>query len=430
MRRVFLLVVVVLLVVAGAPAQARVGVPHERPFAAPQLAGDEVVSGVADPDGSLRLRATNVTTGVGGVVRDLGPRDEGARVAFAADEGALASAARVFQIGTLGGAPRTPGCPRASFAVTEGRIATSCLTGPGAITVEDAATGDVVAAVKSPDGRPEPVQVVDVEGTLLAYTFHVNRDVIVVVDYVTGRELYRVPGRFGAADLDRDGTLVRTAKTMSGCDSVEWFSEADPTAHRLALCGRSEALVIDSGRIAATTSIGGVQSLVVVDLAGNVQKILANVGSADLDGNRLAYRCLDRDRAWVESVSESGPNPCTQPPGSCSGDPGPAVYGVPDTCPASIKPDRVRVSANGAASMRVACVRGCAASLVLRTRGAGASANRAFTLARGTTTVRVRVSSPRRIPRAGKLVRAVVRTRGVEGVGERYEKTIRVLPPK
>lgn len=448
MRRVFLLVLLVSLITAAASAEARVGVPHAEPFAAPQLAGDEVVHGVVNPDGTLQLRATNLATGPGSVVRSFDRPDKRAQVVkvrFAATENALVSdyeqyaesrgyilvQSHVFQVGALGGAARSPEC-KGAFAVTAGRIARSCGAGQQSrITVEDAATGDVLATVEHPGGRSDPIQLVDVEGSLLAYTFGTSRDGVVVVDYLTGRELYRVSGASVSADLDRDGTLVRRVQRMSACDAVEWFSPAEPTAHPVQVCGQYGALAISDGRIATTASVGQSKGLMLVDQTGTALKWLPNASAADLDSNHLAFRCADRDGAWVDHVGEAvGRNPCTEPLGSCSGDPGPAVYGRPDNCPAWIKPDRVRVSAGGTASVRVACVRGCTASLVLRTRGAGASANKPFTLKHGTTTVRVRVSSPRRIPRAGKLVRAVVRTRDVEGVGERYEKTIRVLPPK
>jgi hypothetical protein len=193
--------------------------------------------------------------------------------------------------------------------------------------------------------------------------------ILVVYDYVARTELYRVSGYSsdqGDFGLQADGTaaVVRADGSPPRGDcaefGVEYYTPAEPFAHRVPGPACSRELALADGRLAYERYAAARpprSQLKLVDLGGGQEVPVAATSTTDdrmwdLDASRVAYTddtCTTYGgRVVVSSLEELRTT----------------GFRAADSCPIGFaRPRRVAERRNGVLAVLVACPRGCSATL-------------------------------------------------------------------
>jgi hypothetical protein len=262
------------------------------------------------------------------------------------------------------------------------------------------------------------------EGDHLAYGVSQGPPRVVVLEVPANAVRYQVDTFSSNWSLQADGKLaLGYGENASGGCRIDWYSKAEPTAHRIDVCPLG-ALKLVGERIAFMRRDrgAGTDSLDVVTLAGQSRSVvftdpIGSFGGFDWDGSRLAYGvegCLeDDDRIYVEDLT---------------GEP-PVVEG--GECPATIRPKTIRSPRNGLLRFEVACPEGCEGALNLfQGRQMRNTRPGRFEIVPGTGTVRVRLQSGLFRRTRSRVMEARLEVTQRSGTGRVYKRAVRVLAPE
>ena len=267
---------------------------------------------------------------------------------------------------------------------------------------------------------------VDLAGEHVAYNVSQGpRPGIAVHDLVANAEAYRVPGAYSGFSLQPDGKLaVAYSQAFDDC-RVDWYSKAEPTAHRVGVCPLGPVR-LESDRIALGRRDGDATSLDLVTLGG--ERRTATLfdpagahGGFDWDGARLAYvveGCVEADdRVVVEDLASDPP----------------VVEG--GECPATLGPRTVRPDRRGLLRVQVGCPAGCSGQLNLYSgRSQVNTRSPQVELTEGRTRsvpIRLQGGVLRQLrARGGRVLEARLGVIQRSGQERLYRRPVRVLPPK
>ena len=245
-----------------------------------------------------------------------------------------------------------------------------------------------------------------------------------VYDAGSGAVVYKLNHNFAQYSMQSDGKLAVAHPAELGECRIEWFSPAEPVAHRLDTCPRGRVRMAGD-RIAVDRLDGGTSSLDVVSLNGDRRSVTffdppGALSGFDWDGSRLAYGvqgCVrSDDTLWVEDLVGSDP---------------PVVEG--GACTATIDTKTARADRKGLVRLRVTCPDGCAGLLTLYSgRSVASRRSASFTIrGGGSRTVPIRLGTLRDVRRLGSRAyqaRVEVDQRGTNI--RTFKRNVRVLRPK
>jgi hypothetical protein len=243
-----------------------------------------------------------------------------------------------------------------------------------------------------------------------------------VYDLDTSAVAYTLNHNFAHYSLQADGKVaVAHPKELGEC-RVEWFSKAQPVAHRIEVCPRGQVRMAGD-RIAIDRLDGTTSSLDVIALDGAARSVTffqppGALTGFDWDGSRLAYGvqgCVRADDAiFVEDLTSDPP----------------VVEGGP--CSATIDTKTARADRKGLLRVRVSCPEGCTGALDLY-QGKNTVNRRtaAVSIRSGSKTIPIRLGTLRTVRRPGGRVlqaRLVLAQRST--ATRTFKGSVRVLPPK
>jgi hypothetical protein len=242
-----------------------------------------------------------------------------------------------------------------------------------------------------------------------------------IVYSLSGAEQYKINHNFALYSLQADGKLAVAHPTAQGDCRLEWFSKAEPVAHRIDVCPRGRVRMAGD-RIAVDRLQGTTSSLDVVALNGSTRSVTFFQPSGaltgfDWDGSRLAYgvqSCVRADDAvFVEDLTSDPP----------------VVEG--GACTATIDTKKARADRKGLLRVRVSCPDGCTGELDLY-RGK-TSVNRrtaAVSIRSGAKTIPIRLGTLRTVRPSGRVLQARLVVTQRSTATRTFKGNVRVLPPK
>jgi hypothetical protein len=297
-------------------------------------------------------------------------------------------------------------------------------TGVGArVVVRDLAAAGAPVVASFP--MAEQPNTLDLAGNHVALAGFFSRPPeLRVYDLKTSDVAYKLNHNFALFALQADGKVAVAHPTSLGECRIEWFSRAEPVAHRIDVCPRGDVRMAGD-RIAVDRLEGSGSSLDVVSLNGARRSVTffepaGSLTGFDWDGARLAYGvqgCARVDDAvFVEDLTSDPP----------------VVEGSP--CIASIDTKTARSDRKGLVRLRVACAEGCTAELNLFSgRNMVNTRPSRVVIPAGVASrsipVRLQSTRPLRV-RGGRLYQAriVVNQRG--SGARTFKAPVRVLAPK
>jgi hypothetical protein len=182
---------------------------------------------------------------------------------------------------------------------------------------------------------------------------------LAVRDLAQASDAYTVPGPFEGFSLQADGKLAVEHTVDEGSCRIEWFSKAEPTAHRVEVCPFGH-VNLAGDRLAMYRAVPSGATLDLVGLAGGTAAVASFTGFThlrgfDFDGSRVAYGLRgcssSQDVIYVDDLV--GTPPMTE--------------GGP--CPGAISKSNVRVSSRGTFKVGFSCTLGCEGFMTLRRGG-------------------------------------------------------------
>ena len=182
---------------------------------------------------------------------------------------------------------------------------------------------------------------------------------VAVRDLAAAADAYTVSESFEGFSLQADGKLALTRTNDEQLCRVDWYSKAEPVAHRVDVCPLGHAQIAGD-RLAVTRIAPSGMTLDLVGLAGGTTEVASFSGpnaftGFDFDGSRVAYGVSgcssSQDAVFVDDLAR----------------PAPAIEG--GACPVAISAAAVRASSSGLVRVGFACKAGCEGFMTLRRDG-------------------------------------------------------------
>jgi len=246
-----------------------------------------------------------------------------------------------------------------------------------------------------------------------------------VRDLAAGSDAYKITGDVLGAALQADGKLaVATAPSGTGGCRVDWYSKAEPVAHKIDVCPIGDVKLVGD-RIALVRESGSGVVLDIVDLSGALVRTVARFGAADMlsgfdfDGSRVAYAvsgCTQAgDTVYIDALTgETSPADSTK-------------------CPVSIGKSNVRASSSGLVRVGFKCSAGCQGYFTI-VRGGKAIVKDVRLINQkpgsGKAIVRLKPSAFKQLRSAGSLaVQARLQAGQRSGQPRTFKRSFRLLAP-
>jgi hypothetical protein len=257
------------------------------------------------------------------------------------------------------------------------------------------------------------------------YGLAMNTGEMRVRDIGADSDAYSVIGDVIGASLQADGKLaVATDSSGAGGCRVDWYSKAEPVAHKIDVCPIGDVKLVGD-RIALVRESGSGAVLDIIDLSGALVRTVARFGAADMlsgfdfDGSRVAYAvsgCTQAgDTVYIDDLTgETTPADSTK-------------------CPVSISKSNVRAGSSGLVRVGFKCSAGCQGYFTIQ-RG-GKSIVKDVRLINqkpgsGKAIVRLKPSALKQLRSAGSLtVQARLQAGQRSGQPRTYKRSFRLLAP-